>query len=471
MRSLVLIGHGSHLNPDSARAVYHYAELLRKAGSFSEVIEGYWKEEPSLRQVLRTTRYSDVTVIPMFISEGYFTETVIPRELNLGHSGPVPPQGITRQLGGKTVRYTQPYGVHSRMTDVILERAREAFPDFSPDDTGLLIIGHGTTRNQNSNRVIYQNRDRIREKGLFKEVHALFLDEDPRVDTWDTLFTAKHVIMVPFFTAEGWHTQETIPEELGLKGPMTVFADHTVHYALPVGTHPMITEVILDVAQDAWRNTSASGEPSPEQQAAWDTLLGLAHDGMRLGEVLIRQDVGLYTLQHMLDEGKDQLQVFVSPESLRDLVRISDSGEYRPVHTFRNLPRGWKAVFNEEDFRRAISYVYPSVIEDTYLYQKGALRVTPWISTARRQTGIYNRVQQATLKDVDQVSKKTCGFCLKSRLWYGDTLYQTFLDGVPGAIPCVEACTYVISEVREHVVQKEQATQEKRELSAGLAQG
>ena len=46
MRSLVLVGHGSHLNGDSAAAVYHYAELIRQRGLFSEVIEGYWKEEP-----------------------------------------------------------------------------------------------------------------------------------------------------------------------------------------------------------------------------------------------------------------------------------------------------------------------------------------------------------------------------------------------------------------------------------------
>lgn len=70
MRSLVLIGHGSHLNGESAVAAYRYAELIRARGLFDEVIEGYWKEEPSLRQVLRTTASTDVTVIPMFISEG-----------------------------------------------------------------------------------------------------------------------------------------------------------------------------------------------------------------------------------------------------------------------------------------------------------------------------------------------------------------------------------------------------------------
>jgi len=87
MRSLVLVGHGSHLNSESAAAVYKYAELLRSRNLFDEVVEGYWKEEPSLRQVLRTCTYTDVTIIPMFISEGYFTEAVIPRELWLGHQG------------------------------------------------------------------------------------------------------------------------------------------------------------------------------------------------------------------------------------------------------------------------------------------------------------------------------------------------------------------------------------------------
>ena len=187
MRSLVLIGHGSHLNGESAVAAYRYAELIRARGLFDEVIEGYWKEEPSLRQVLRTTASTDVTVIPMFISEGYFTETVIPRELGLGHQGPVPPEGIARVIGGRTVRYTLPYGVHPGMADVIVARAREVLPELGPDgpvdgvETALIVLGHGTTRNENSSRVIYENAARLRERGLFSEVHALFLDEEPRV--------------------------------------------------------------------------------------------------------------------------------------------------------------------------------------------------------------------------------------------------------------------------------------------------
>uniref|UniRef100_UPI0024300D63 CbiX/SirB N-terminal domain-containing protein n=1 Tax=Deinococcus wulumuqiensis TaxID=980427 RepID=UPI0024300D63 len=90
-RTLVLLGHGSHLNADSAQAVRRHAQAVRERGLFGEVIEAYWKEEPSLRQVLRLARFRDVTVVPLFVSEGYFTNQVLPRELGLTWRGPLPP--------------------------------------------------------------------------------------------------------------------------------------------------------------------------------------------------------------------------------------------------------------------------------------------------------------------------------------------------------------------------------------------
>ncbi|WP_341765366.1 CbiX/SirB N-terminal domain-containing protein [Deinococcus radiodurans] len=90
-RTLILLGHGSHLNADSAAAVRRHARAVRAQGLFDEVLEGSWKEEPSLRQLLRLARFRDVTVVPLFVSEGYFTGTVIPRELGFEWRGPVPP--------------------------------------------------------------------------------------------------------------------------------------------------------------------------------------------------------------------------------------------------------------------------------------------------------------------------------------------------------------------------------------------
>ncbi|ANE44549.1 DR2241 family protein [Deinococcus puniceus] len=461
MRSLVLIGHGSHLNGESAGAVYRYAELIRERGLFDEVVEGYWKEEPSLRQVLKTTASTDVTVIPMFISEGYFTETVIPREMGLGHQGPVPPEGVARVLGGKTVRYTLPYGVHSSMADVILERAREALPDLGDEGTpptALVVLGHGTTRNENSNRVVYENAERLRHTGLFSEVEALFLDEDPKVGLWPERVRAPRVVVVPFFASEGWHTLETIPEDMGLTGAVTVFPQNphgtqTVYYARPVGTHARIAEVILQLAEEARGTGGRGGDEDRLHAQAWAAFMTMARRGMRVGEVMITPQLGMFEVRHALDEGipGGDLTTTVTPEGLRDHTRRDEGGHHRPVHTLRNLPRGWRAVLSETDLPRAMHALYPAIVEEGYAHQQHALRATPWATTARRQTGIYAKVQKATPEQVEHVAEDVCSGCLRTRLWASEQLPRTFFDGVPGAIPCAEACTYLVAEVREEV--------------------
>src|ERR687890_2443495 len=115
MRALVIVGHGSHLNEDSSLPVYKHAARIRATGEFDEVAECFWKEEPSMRHVLDTVESEEVYVVPAFISEGYFTQQVIPRELGLA--------GTETRRGAKTVRYAGPLGTFEGMPDVILERA------------------------------------------------------------------------------------------------------------------------------------------------------------------------------------------------------------------------------------------------------------------------------------------------------------------------------------------------------------
>src|SRR5919202_3379912 len=114
MKALVIVGHGSHLNEDSSLPVYEHAGRIRETGEFDEVVECFWKEEPSMRHVLDTIESEEVYVVPAFISEGYFTQQVIPRELGLA--------GPETRKGGKTIRYAGPLGTFEGMPDVILER-------------------------------------------------------------------------------------------------------------------------------------------------------------------------------------------------------------------------------------------------------------------------------------------------------------------------------------------------------------
>ena len=217
MRALVIVGHGSHLNEDSSLPVYEHAGRIRETGEFDEVVECFWKEEPSMRHVLDTIESEDVYVVPAFISEGYFTQQVIPRELGL--------EGPLSRKGEKTVRYAGPLGTFEEMPDVILERTEDLMRGKEVSGrTALVLLGHGTDLNKNSGGVIYLNAGRIRERGIYDLVEVGFLDQDPEIGGVVDRIEAENVILIPLFIAEGWHTRETIPEDLGLTGDVTLRA-------------------------------------------------------------------------------------------------------------------------------------------------------------------------------------------------------------------------------------------------------
>src|SRR4030095_6943640 len=84
--ALLIVGHGSTVNPDSSTPSLDQGAAIRERGIFLEVGCCFWKEEPSLRDALLffdEPEIHEVYVVPNFISEGYFTQTVIPRELEL----------------------------------------------------------------------------------------------------------------------------------------------------------------------------------------------------------------------------------------------------------------------------------------------------------------------------------------------------------------------------------------------------
>src|SRR5205814_7304537 len=82
--ALLIVGHGSTVNSDSSAPTLAHAVEIRRRQVFNDVACAFWKEEPSLRDarfLFDPEAIREVYVVPTFISEGYFTQTVIPREL------------------------------------------------------------------------------------------------------------------------------------------------------------------------------------------------------------------------------------------------------------------------------------------------------------------------------------------------------------------------------------------------------
>jgi sirohydrochlorin cobaltochelatase len=269
--TLLLIGHGSTVNTESAGPVYQHAAELRRRQLFDQVREGFWKQEPGIRTVLSELRSKCVFAVPLFISEGYFTEEIIPRELGLAQLDGGRFARVQREQG-RTLLYCAPVGTHPSMTGIILSRAqavleKHPFPRLpKPEQTALFIAGHGTERNEQSRRSIDEQVRLIRAKQVYGEVHAVFLEEAPLVANCYAMTELKNIVMVPFFISDGLHSDEDIPVLLGepervvrarqqrgqptWRNP-TEKKGKLLWYARSVGTEPHLADVILERVKQA----------------------------------------------------------------------------------------------------------------------------------------------------------------------------------------------------------------------------
>ena len=275
--TLVLVGHGSTLNADSSAPTHQHADALKARGIFGQVLTCFWKEEPSIAAVLRGAYCPRVFFVPLFISEGYFTEQVIPREL--GFCGNDEPDfSRVRQHGDQTLYYCWPVGTHESMTEVIEARAKEVVAKYpypvaaKPADTTLFIAGHGTGNNENSRKAIERQVEIIAARGEYAGVHAVFMEEDPLIKEIYNLAQTKNVVMVPFFISDGLHSYEDIPMMMGepeqlirkrLKESQPTWRNPTekrgkrIWYSRSIGNEAHLPDVILE------RVREMAGQPVP----------------------------------------------------------------------------------------------------------------------------------------------------------------------------------------------------------------
>ena len=252
--ALLILGHGSTENPDSSDPTWKLADAIDQTGQFANVYCSFWKEEPSFRQIWPMIEEDEVYIVPNFISEGYFTREVLPRELEL--------EGHTTKRGRLTAHYCDPVGIHPAMTKLLAKRAEEILEaGAAPAETAVIIVGHGTNLNKKSTDAIKTQVDAIKANGTrFAEVTDAYMEEPPFIADWQTLTTAPNVVVVPFFIADGLHSYQDIPVMLGIESEPTEaasqreifrqnpysFGDRTLYYSSAIGTEPEMAQVIVD---------------------------------------------------------------------------------------------------------------------------------------------------------------------------------------------------------------------------------
>ena len=468
--ALVIIGHGSTLNPDSSTPTFQHADEIRRRGLFAEVACCFWKEEPSMREVYSMLDSREIYLVPNFISEGYFCQEVLPRELRV--TGPV------TETEGKVLYYCDPVGIHPNMTKLLLQRADEVAPGVPRGETSLIIVGHGTSLNENSRKVIEQQVALIRDGGYgFAEVVDAYMEEKPLVNDWHTLTSSPNVVVVPFFIADGLHSYQDIPVLLGMEAEggaaasqREVFRHNPHHlqgrnlyYSGAIGTEALMADIVLDQVIEFDCKHAPSLQPAKEAALVPWLQSKLADGSLRIGQVQVTSINGGFDLCHAEDDGLSGLTVHEGWQAARELCKLDAEGQFRAWKTAPNLKRGWQLLVPDlESVRLALDIFYPAAVGLARQEEEGSLQPVQLRENLARQTGMYRFANGIRDDQANEMLLRCCDTqtkCLR-RITWGITVDQPLSAGAeakaakterPGSLPllCVEVCPHLVGEARK----------------------
>ncbi|MEP7284653.1 MAG: CbiX/SirB N-terminal domain-containing protein [Chloroflexota bacterium] len=433
--ALILVGHGSHISPHTAGLVWQHVDALRAMGVADEVTAAFWKEAPSFHEVFNTLEATDITVVPLFTAQGYFTQTVIPAEMGI--------EGSVTIHDGRTIRYTRTLSEHPYFAQVIQQRIEDAMRQarLAPDETAVAIIGHGTRRNPESRKATEAQVETVRKSGKVADAVAVYLDDSPSIPDVYRMVNQPNLIAVPYFLALGSHATIDVPEDLGLGAGQTVgqVQGHTVYYTPPVGVDASLRQVIIELAREA-------GTPLRKAHSglAWECFPAVG--GVEL--IAAVQNAGCLEFGELLltpsevcpnhNEPDTQIVTFTDPDALRTHIREMP---FRPLASAIGLPGDWRVTLEKpEMLLTVVETVYPGAVADWALHRRGSFRWHSLEAVAERQTGIYRKLPQLDTTQRKELIDHICGTCVRQPTWFDEHLSPA------GTIPCGEPCNWWMTQ-------------------------
>jgi 4Fe-4S iron-sulfur cluster binding domain/DR2241 stabilising domain len=188
---------------------------------------------------------------------------------------------------------------------------------------------------------------------------------------------------------------------------------------------------------------------SREAFAAW---VDASPQGRVFGQALVRRisPTG-FSVRHEDDADAADLEVHHNPRAAREISKLTEGGDYRPLKSSPNLRRGWEIrVSDARELGVAMNYLYPAGVVHWHLWREGKLEITNFRENAARQSGIYKRIQHLSDRGAQDAAKACCedAVCLKRTLWDVDEKTPLEMDRGEGEIPCPEPCSVFISFAR-----------------------
>ncbi|MCP8316449.1 MAG: sirohydrochlorin nickelochelatase [archaeon] len=220
------------------------------------------------------------------------------------------------------------------------------------DEVGLVLIGHGSKLPHNREN-LEKLADILRKRSRFKIVEASFMVRDrPKIpEAIESIAEqgVKKIVLIPTFLAHGVHTEQEIPEILGLKGEESMLKAQGVEiiYGEPLGSDERIAEIIEEKA-----------------------LRALGQEG---SEAYITYDIGTLTTSNKMFESSISIVRQVLSDTLEKVPKTHATIIERVVHATAD-PEFAKLLFiSEKAIEAGVDAIRAgaSVITDVKMVKSG----------------------------------------------------------------------------------------------------
>ena len=233
---LLLAAHGERQADADNASVVRLARRLADKGVATEIGFGFIKGSPTVEEAIAALLSRDVVVYPLFLSDGYFTRVALPRLVEQAKQ-----QDTTR-----IVSILPPLGLEPTLADVIADETIAATLSRAnlPAETSIVLLAHGSEKDQASRVATERLADRIRQRKCFCDTRIALLEEPPSLA--DAIEGASRpIIVVGLFAGEGMHgaddakrlVAELKRDDVTLIGPAGTFAGIEAVIASAVSRH------------------------------------------------------------------------------------------------------------------------------------------------------------------------------------------------------------------------------------------
>lgn len=232
---VVLAAHGDR-GGDAPNSVLHsHRDAIAALGVVRSVVAGVLKGEPQLEAALAEAAAAGphrIAIYPMFMAAGYFTNKVLPDRVQAA--------GLERSC-----KILAPLGLDPGLPDLVLRDALGAASaaGMAPKSARLLIVGHGSKLGPASANATRAVARAVARADVFQSLATAFLEEPPFLD--DVLARLNGPTIVSgFFSGEGLHAQEDVPEAIREAGTQAI-------YAGSIGRSLELPRIVLDAVRAA----------------------------------------------------------------------------------------------------------------------------------------------------------------------------------------------------------------------------